>query len=383
MRVYAIVHLYPFNNGGQHYGFSGAEMYIHRTLLELRDNGIEVEVIQLQGHDNIDERSARPQEWYFEGVRIRLCNHINNLPTDGDVYITHLTTVAQDVIHWCLFNEKRCVYVNHNPNRLPILRSLPKDQFRVIHNSKFVSYDTGLPDMIWTPPVDTDRCTQLFRWRAGPDCKTGYITLVNAIPAKGSDVFKRLAQLMPHRKFLAVEGGYGTMDRDMPPNVTIQPQTPDILRILSMTRILLMPSKFESWGMIGAEAQACGVPVIAKFCKETMGMVENLGQAALYVYEDQDITAWIDHINKLDESSTWCSYAYKGLERQSSRRSDQRVDRLLQFIRSPIPGGQPTPDGQSILSHCPYPSSCCPSSCCPSPSPSDQSHHDSSCTELE
>lgn len=333
MRVYAIVHLYPFENKGQHYGFSGAEMYVHRTLLGLKALcGYEVEVIQLPSTSTSDERSARPQQWYYEGIRVRLCNHINNLPTDGDIYLTHLTLVAQEVILWCLFNEKRCVYINHNTNRLPLLRSLPAHQFSVLHNSKFVSYDCGLPDMIWTPPLPYDLKKEGYNWLCGRD---GYITLVNAIPAKGSAVFKRLAQLMPHRKFMAVEGGYGTMDRDMPSNVVIQPQTPDMKRILSMTRILLMPSEHESWGMIATEAQASGVPVIARHSKGTMGMVENLGISALYVYDDEDITAWIDRINELDDSAVHMKWSMKGYLHQHGR--DQEWEQLDEFLQGPLP----------------------------------------------
>lgn len=104
-----------------------------------------------------------------------------------------------------------------------------------------------------------------------------YITLVNLLPEKGSDIFYRLAEAFPNEKFLGVIGGYGKQDIRHLPNVTIQPSTENMVRdVYSKTKIILMPSAYESYGMVAVEAAYCGIPVI---CSNTKGLLEANGAA--------------------------------------------------------------------------------------------------------
>lgn len=113
------------------------------------------------------------------------------------------------------------------------------------------------------------------------------VTLINPLPEKGARLFYQLARLMPDTEFLAVEGGYGH-ERQLRldyPNVTWQPHTDDMARdVWSRTRVLLMPSSYESWGMAGVEAMHSGIPVIAH---PTAGLRESLGGAGTFVNRNQ------------------------------------------------------------------------------------------------
>jgi glycosyltransferase involved in cell wall biosynthesis len=349
MRIYAVVHLYPFQSNsrqsnGEWYGFSGAELYLHRTLLALiKATGAEVQVLQIPGYSD-NEKIGRPPAWEFEGIKVRLLDHVNNMPTDGDIYMTHLTLVAEQVILWCKFNEKKCIYINHNTSLIPMLmRSV--GNLKVIHNSRFVkaNYDYGLPEMIWVPPIDTEHFSPA---NTGNREMAKYITLINPIKAKGGLILKRLAELMPHRQFMVVKGGYGKSDIEFPSNVDIVPQRPDMLPIYAVTRVLLMPSLYESWGMAAAEAQSCGVPVVASHRKETMGMVQNLRSSALYVYdrladdkkdksEAEVLLQWIDHINSLDDHYNYAAWSMRSRQNQLDRNTDDRIEQLVDFF-SPV-----------------------------------------------
>ena len=89
------------------------------------------------------------------------------------------------------------------------------------------------------------------------------ITLINANLNKGVHQFLALAREMPDRKFLGVLPYYG--ERTVPPspeNVIWVPFDNDIRKVLRRTRILLVPSYYESFGRVAVEAMVNGIPVL-------------------------------------------------------------------------------------------------------------------------
>jgi hypothetical protein len=97
-----------------------------------------------------------------------------------------------------------------------------------------------------------------------PEPHTGeYITLINANVNKGVHQFIALARAMPHEKFLGILPYYG--ERTVPPapdNILWVPFDNDIRTILRRTRILLVPSYYESFGRVAVEAMINGIPVL-------------------------------------------------------------------------------------------------------------------------
>lgn len=89
------------------------------------------------------------------------------------------------------------------------------------------------------------------------------ITLVNANQNKGVAQFIDMAKRMPDRKFLGVLPYYGELRVPQAPgNVEWTPFDDDIRNILKRTRILLVPSYYESFGRIAVEAMINGIPVL-------------------------------------------------------------------------------------------------------------------------
>src|SRR5690606_25483278 len=143
------------------------------------------------------------------------------------------------------------------------------------------------------------------------------ITLINLYPSKGADLFWKLAEAMPERRFLAVRGSYGEQDvRDLP-NVDVVDNMPGAdmaASVYARTRILLMPSEYESWGRTGVEAYASGIPVIAS---PTRGLMESLGDAGIFV-DRSDVDGWRRAIEALDDAD-----AYKKASAAAKKRSRQ------------------------------------------------------------
>ncbi len=177
------------------------------------------------------------------------------------------------------------------------------------------------PYTVLHPLVDAD----LYRVDGPHDC----ITLVNLWENKGPAIFYEMASRFPEQKFLGVVGGYGQQDiRDLP-NVEIVEHTSDIARdVYSRTKIILMPSTYESYGRVAVEAAASGIPTIAN---PTPGLQEALGEAGYYA-DISDLTAWTEALAALLNPAE-----YRGGSRAALARSDHwmsvRKEEVLDFIQ--------------------------------------------------
>lgn len=132
------------------------------------------------------------------------------------------------------------------------------------------------------------------------------VTLVNLSEAKGGELFWRLARCAAHRRFLAVKGGYGVQYLEELPNVDVIANTQNMRDdVYRRTRILLMPSESETWGMVAVEALASGIPVIAH---PTDGLRESLGPAGVFV-DRADGAGWLTEIERLHDPVEWAAAA--------------------------------------------------------------------------
>lgn len=175
-----------------------------------------------------------------------------------------------------------------------------------VYNSQWIADKIGynLPGCILHPPCNTSfydttifedskATNSAFSSKTIEDlyCRE-FITLVSLNERKGGYRFYEIAKAMPDKKFLGVIGSYDNPGVLMKsqfdiineclqlPNFTLVPNTPDILSTYRRTRLLLMPSDYESWGRTATEAMCSGIPVI---CTPTPGLKENCQGAADYV----------------------------------------------------------------------------------------------------
>jgi glycosyltransferase involved in cell wall biosynthesis len=149
------------------------------------------------------------------------------------------------------------------------------------------------------------------------------ITLINANVLKGIEVFIDIAKRFPDRKFLAVKPYYNIIrvPTDIPNIEWIDIQD-DIKNVLKRTRILLVPSAYESWGRVAFEAMYNGIPVIYTKPADsfpglkyksgtTQGMKEWIVDAAIDC-DRTNIEEWISAIKKLDDETIYMDYSDRG-----------------------------------------------------------------------
>lgn len=119
------------------------------------------------------------------------------------------------------------------------------------------------------------------------------ITLVNGSADKGGDVLREVARLLPEKQFLVVAGGHGKQgDFSGLANVEVVPGGPNLEPVWRRTGTLLVPSRLESYSMVGFEALQHGIPVVARALP---GVMEALGRFEHYV-PSLDPDEWASHL---------------------------------------------------------------------------------------
>lgn len=300
MRILTIVHGYPPVHN------AGAEWMVHEMMKYMISKGHAVKVL-LKG----------TKDYTFEGVHI-----IGSLKDDNsDVIISHLKCSGY-ALNRAEHYKKPYIEIVHNSNMMDILRAKHKDKnagqfIHVVYNSEFTRKENMYPNpgMVCHPHVDLKR----YKTKRGDK-----ITLINLFERKGGKFFGELARLMPEYKFLGVEGAYGTQENINELNVSIIKNTPDAKDIYAKTRILLMPSMYESYGRTGIEAMASGIPVIAA---PTPGLQEALGDAAIYCKLESPLK-WIEAIHALDDPSY-----YKEVSERSVKRAKEVEQQTLKELQ--------------------------------------------------
>lgn len=287
---------------------AGAENSLHALLRGLAGRGHVVEVAM---------PGVAGERYEIDGVRVWPCPGPDDLwrwfdPTGRavpDVLVTHLGNTPRAQILATLYRIP-LVHVLHNAHH-PVVRCVqrgPTDL--VVYNTRWMrrSVEDELagegvdapPGIVVLPPVNVDD------YAVQPGDR---VTLVNLWDDKGGRLFWELARRLPDVAFLGVTGAYGTQERGPVgglPNVEIVPHIPadDMPKLVyARTRLILMPSKYESYGRVAVEAACSGIPTIAH---PTPGLREALGDAGTFV-DRTDFDGWVAAIRRLQRPEQWAA----------------------------------------------------------------------------
>lgn len=275
-RVLAFAHYYATKNRG------GGEIMLHEILKELVLNGYEVDAIATTNE-------GEPE--VMDGVNVYYGSKYRDIDISPyDIIITHfseslyITPKAKQL-------GKKIVYIVHNTMGETNKYLHTEKPDLVIFNTEWVRayHKYNGNSIIVHPPV------YAHQHATTPG---DMVTLVNLTPPKGSNMFYNLAFKMPKVQFLGVEGGYwkDIQQYHHKRNITFQPNTNNMKDdVWAKTKVLLVPSTYESYGMVAVEALASGIPVIA--CP-TPGLKEALGDAGIFP-QSTSLKLWKSELVKL------------------------------------------------------------------------------------
>lgn len=266
--IVAYIHAYvPEHN-------AGAETTMHDLLKCLVKAGWEAVVVikpPLSGVGSID----LIQDYVIDGVHVvqsRSKKTLLHYVARADITISHLECSERTHL---MSNDYKIptIHLVHNTHRLTQRWMQHSDALLI--NTKWISEFEGFktfdkPKLVINPPVNPDE----YKTKHGKS-----ITLVNLWEDKGAEIFYEMAKRFPQLPFLGVKGGYGVQEIRELSNVTILEHTKDMREVYGQTKVILMPSKYESFGRVAVEALASGIPTIAE---PTPGLSEALGSAGIF-----------------------------------------------------------------------------------------------------
>lgn len=319
MNIVASIHLYPPEHN------CGAEWMIHYILKDLQEKGHHVRVLL---HDA--NKYKIKNNYVFDGIDVFPPNPnvIDGLMRWSNAVFTHLD-YTRWTIHTAKLYKKPVFHLIHNSHPYPEIIDAEKNQ-HIIYNSEWLKelLNYKFSNFIVTPPVDYN----YYDVGNEPE-KSEYITLINLNENKGGKIFADIARAMPHKSFLGVLGSYDEQITPTLPNVRYVANSPNIKQWYAQTRILLMPSKYESWGRTATEAMCSGIPVI---CSDTPGLRENCEKGGIFIKNRDNVKEWVEAITKLDDKKTysWASRKAKGRSREFDTR--KTLDEFETWFRESV-----------------------------------------------
>lgn len=264
---------------------AGSEICLHRICKYLISKGHEIKAV-----------TRYPQDYHYEGIDVyaqvkdyKVCH--NNLWDWADLVFCQLSGTYYAMNKQKL-KAKKIINFTHNNASYPQV-DIRKNVFTV-YNTEQIKKELNYKQetFVLHPPVDYREYKDVDRSNAE------YITLINHNENKGGRILIEIAKRLPKHKFLAVQGGYYSQITDPKlKNIKYVGITDDIKKYLAMTKLLIAPSEYDSYGMAQIEAMCCNIPVIAS---NIPGFKESMADQAVFV-ERNNIDAWVDAIVNSEE----------------------------------------------------------------------------------
>lgn len=325
MSIVAVTHGYPplWNMGG--------EVSLHRTLIEAR------------GDKYVLTNTDKP--YTFEGVHVQQINAPNvlDIRTDPGPIARQLkeldakAVIGQNELSLAAVKAARVIgaasIVNvHTPPRYG--RNLADAMYETdyaIFNTYTSAVEWGEPKaLVVHPPINP----------MPSDTKTGgdAYTVLSSLRNKGVEVVLSLAKIYPDKRFIIVrspaEPTHGLPDIEQRvanlPNVELHPRVPpeEVHKYLKQTRILLVPSRYETYGMSTIEAAGYGIPTVHV---DTPHVREGIGDGAILV-PPMDVAATAAGIDTIEKNYALYSLNARKRAEWLEVRQQIEMERFAEFM---------------------------------------------------
>jgi hypothetical protein len=263
MTVVALSHGYPplWNMGG--------EVSLHRTMKAIREESY------------VLTKTDKP--YTFEGISVRQINTPNVLDINADPM--PIAKQLQELNARVVIGQNELSIVNvHTPPRYGsgISAAMLQSDY-AIYNTKAAAKAWGEPDaFVLHPPISP--------LPKNISNSGDAYTLLSSLTNKGVGVVIDLAKMYPNQRFIIVRSpaepthGLKNIEEIVAkiPNIELHPRVaPENVDIyLKQTRILLVPSRYETYGMSAIEAAGYGIPSVHV---DTPDVREGIGGAAILI----------------------------------------------------------------------------------------------------
>lgn len=291
MKVLALAHAYVGHGRN-----AGAETTLHDILKDWASRGAQVDIV-------LDRKTTFTEATVIDGVTVHphdptLGGKYNRMANESDILMSHLDCservgyVAEalkkphvQLIHntmWqtegylaqgcalAIYNSEWVAAHHTGSTKGPLAMLATEEKDELVNISLTVRKQSEWPGVVVHPPI---------KYEDYVTAPGDAITLINLFENKGAAIFYEMAKRFPNRRFIGVEGGYGKQMLRNLPNVELWSNKEDVRDVYKETRILLMPSVYESFGRVALEAAASGIPTVAS---DTPGLKEALGPHGIY-----------------------------------------------------------------------------------------------------
>ena len=278
----------------------GGEVSLHRTL------------IAAHGDKHVLTKTDKP--YVFEGVQVDQINadnvldiRTNPIPIAQQLRdLNARVVIGQNELSLAAVKAARAVgavpvvSVHTPPAYGKNLAEAMYETDYAIYNTRTAAIEWGEPNALVVHPPISPLPQDTFT-------KGDAYTLLSSLRNKGVEVVIELAKRYPDQRFIVVrspaEATHGLADiedrvKDLP-NLELHPRVApeEVEKYFKQTRILLVPSRYETYGMSTIEAAGYGIPTVHV---DTPHVREGIGEGAILVPPlNADATAaGIDTIEK-------------------------------------------------------------------------------------
>ncbi|MBI5061122.1 MAG: glycosyltransferase family 4 protein [Candidatus Aenigmarchaeota archaeon] len=158
--------------------------------------------------------------------------------------------------------------------------------------------------------------------------KGNFITFINPIPIKGSDIFIKIAEAMPEERFLVVGSNCPDKIKNLP-NITHIPRAAAMREVYSKTRMLLVPSAWhEPFGRVVLEAGISGIPCIAS---NMGGLPDAVGNGGMLVDDIYNVGEWVRAIEHMNDKTTYKKFSRNAKDHAMQFTSKKQMKRFYGF----------------------------------------------------
>lgn len=320
MTVVALTHGYPplWNMGG--------EVSLHRSM------------VVLEGDKLVLTATDKPYE--FEGVKVEKINADNvlDIRTSPHPIVDQLKDVDVKVVIGQNELSLAAVKVASRIGATSIVNVHTPPKYgntirEAMRFTDFATFNTHVAAREWGEPNGIVLHPPISPLPNKINNKGDAYTLLSSLRNKGVEVVLELAKLYPNQRFIIVrspaEPTHGIKDLEERaaalPNVELHPRVApeEVYKYFEQTRILLVPSLYETYGMSAIEAAGYGIPSVHV---DTPHVREGIGEAAVLI-PPLNVPEAAAAIEKIE--SNYDEYSKKARERaewlQERQESEQKA----------------------------------------------------------